>query len=1020
MSSSQSAVELNEIDNEKLPKRAKSQSKTSGVNKKSLSKLNQKKSSLGKQRSSSRQAVVRNGRKSKDNLRKSRQTKQTSKISLSSVSPKISGQSRGRSVGCCPCLDGDDSDYEIKKTSTNTKPTKAKGQRKELSKKDIRALEKVQEKIMAAKEIQRNAKAQKAAEVVESTKTIEAIVERRQVENNEKAEDGTEDNPPAETDITNGNQNEGSEANPSMTSGDQLPLTETEETIPEQLRKDNKRQFESIEKKQELSQQIEKRKTLTESNELEEPFSTNEDVVIYQQQTKRRNDLIPFFLRKQPKNEGKMNRHILDNWFRAVDDSENIPTHTNTLYDDKDLSGLLDDVDELTVLFKAINSLYKDLSSKEQKLHFELSNMKDVRKQLRELEQVSSLGRIMSDISNLKQSSMTIKDQPSKMSKTSSRWMRPKSAIEIIHNFSKKWKDTSQNDEQLSVREISKTPLIATEASESSDQDIEPTAPVKKGNPCWVIARDSMKSSEFTSKRNDMREAFLKTLEEHIEYPGPTFGKYRMPIANFRIPIPLPNSSSVGSFQLQELYKQHFASLASNTETRYFPPLKFINANHISIAVNKETEGIALLGVGERAVVAGGYLQNSEIGSFETFIDQSNSGVINSLVGQCNSEGHVAVAIKIYRTGIPRASAVDFLKEAVMLNYVSKSVKAASPQYLGIVNLNPNSSFLSFGLVTLLIGEPETFEVVTLDRLLWQEIQSRSEHKIELDNWRWIKLLLNLAKVIHRLHRKLIIVNNLKMNSIVMRYVQGKGWTSPKLTNFSKAYASGGVGECILNKKYTEYISHNKMFNEAKSFETDITALGCVIRDVNLSLGLGLDGIVEYIQPYTPAKEYWSTCEVIDALEGAMIEERNNPKQLFSVFNNQINKLNTINELQRKTENDITTIEGVFVESDRKDTVVKVENEKNLCPLCPFKLGFEIKYSDVLIISQFLKADGHLLPRRATGLCEKAQRKLLLTVHKAQRAGLMPELRPDLKDGNLRTSVKRNYKWQKYYTYYDC
>lgn len=43
----------------------------------------------------------------------------------------------------------------------------------------------------------------------------------------------------------------------------------------------------------------------------------------------------------------------------------------------------------------------------------------------------------------------------------------------------------------------------------------------------------------------------------------------------------------------------------------------------------------------------------------------------------------------------------------------------------------------------------------------------------------------------------------------------------------------------------------------------------------------------------------------------------------------------------------------------------------------------------MLIISQFLRADGCVLPRRVTGLCYKAQKRLQRLAHQAQRAGYL-------------------------------
>ncbi|KAK2161700.1 hypothetical protein LSH36_111g03009 [Paralvinella palmiformis] len=129
--------------------------------------------------------------------------------------------------------------------------------------------------------------------------------------------------------------------------------------------------------------------------------------------------------------------------------------------------------------------------------------------------------------------------------------------------------------------------------------------------------------------------------------------------------------------------------------------------------------------------------------------------------------------------------------------------------------------------------------------------------------------------------------------------------------------------------------------------------------------------------------------------------------------------VNKLKEIQKKTEGQLTEIEGIHVESGREGKILNVENPQKLCPLCPQKLGVEVKYTDVLILRQFLRPDGCMIPREVTGLCLSAQRRLQKLVHRAQRSGLLSELRPPLPDDRQRTSHKSNYKWRKYNIFYD-
>uniref|UniRef100_M3XKW2 Mitochondrial ribosomal protein S18A n=1 Tax=Latimeria chalumnae TaxID=7897 RepID=M3XKW2_LATCH len=56
---------------------------------------------------------------------------------------------------------------------------------------------------------------------------------------------------------------------------------------------------------------------------------------------------------------------------------------------------------------------------------------------------------------------------------------------------------------------------------------------------------------------------------------------------------------------------------------------------------------------------------------------------------------------------------------------------------------------------------------------------------------------------------------------------------------------------------------------------------------------------------------------------------------------------------------------------------------------------------DVLLLSQFIRSDGGLLPRRLTGLCYEEHKKIEVCVQMAQRAGLLPDHKPQLPEGHI-------------------
>ncbi|XP_070172265.1 small ribosomal subunit protein bS18 [Polyergus mexicanus] len=118
-----------------------------------------------------------------------------------------------------------------------------------------------------------------------------------------------------------------------------------------------------------------------------------------------------------------------------------------------------------------------------------------------------------------------------------------------------------------------------------------------------------------------------------------------------------------------------------------------------------------------------------------------------------------------------------------------------------------------------------------------------------------------------------------------------------------------------------------------------------------------------------------------------------------------------LREIIEKKEDKVLTIEGRHV--PHKKVHLQLKLKSNACPLCATELN--VKHTDVLILSQFLRSDGCILPRRITGLCDVQQKKVSVLVAMAQKAGLMPNLAPKWS----RKNPKRRRDWKKFNTYFD-
>ncbi|XP_017845541.1 28S ribosomal protein S18a, mitochondrial [Drosophila busckii] len=119
-----------------------------------------------------------------------------------------------------------------------------------------------------------------------------------------------------------------------------------------------------------------------------------------------------------------------------------------------------------------------------------------------------------------------------------------------------------------------------------------------------------------------------------------------------------------------------------------------------------------------------------------------------------------------------------------------------------------------------------------------------------------------------------------------------------------------------------------------------------------------------------------------------------------------------LKEIQEKREDNAVVYEGVNVVSPRAETMLQSACDKRFCPEC--SLGLDIKHTDVLILSQYVRSDGCMLPRRITGLCHRQQKKIGTLVTMCQKAGLMPNLNPAWS----KKDPKKRFGWRKFNKYF--
>uniref|UniRef100_A0A1A9X1Z5 Large ribosomal subunit protein mL66 n=1 Tax=Glossina brevipalpis TaxID=37001 RepID=A0A1A9X1Z5_9MUSC len=121
---------------------------------------------------------------------------------------------------------------------------------------------------------------------------------------------------------------------------------------------------------------------------------------------------------------------------------------------------------------------------------------------------------------------------------------------------------------------------------------------------------------------------------------------------------------------------------------------------------------------------------------------------------------------------------------------------------------------------------------------------------------------------------------------------------------------------------------------------------------------------------------------------------------------------NFIKEIQQRQEKTSLLFEGITKPSPRSHLMLEEATKPKFCPECT--LGLDIKHTDVLILSQYVRSDGCMLPKRITGLCSRQQKKIGTLVTMAQKAGLMPNIAP----ASSKRDPKRRFGFKKFNKYF--
>ncbi|KAG5453938.1 hypothetical protein CSKR_108689 [Clonorchis sinensis] len=107
------------------------------------------------------------------------------------------------------------------------------------------------------------------------------------------------------------------------------------------------------------------------------------------------------------------------------------------------------------------------------------------------------------------------------------------------------------------------------------------------------------------------------------------------------------------------------------------------------------------------------------------------------------------------------------------------------------------------------------------------------------------------------------------------------------------------------------------------------------------------------------------------------------PNRLFTFTRARLKK-----EIRYSVEGNRTTIEGVHVPSERSGKVLCLDglgDPRDTDPIS--RLDLNLTHTDVRILSQFLRPDGTILPRKISGISLRSQLLVELLIERARKSG---------------------------------
>ena len=253
------------------------------------------------------------------------------------------------------------------------------------------------------------------------------------------------------------------------------------------------------------------------------------------------------------------------------------------------------------------------------------------------------------------------------------------------------------------------------------------------------------------------------------------------------------------------------------------------------------------------------------------YVKLGSGGFADVYLGRLKQNGQL-VAIKINKIFV---KIDEFINECAMHHKVNDPL--VTTQLHGIACMEKTTTHMEFAIISEFVGDEDTFASQTLANMIHAEIDykrnnNRSSLVCDVD---WIRLCIGIVRCVQYVHKKHVVVNDIKSNNILVKKKDGQ--FIPLLIDFGIAGTNTCAHPCLVapedaEKFLLEYrnVAPEMVYQRQTTAASDIYSVGSVLQDIcKGSPNLHLERVITLCRSADPDNRFTAD-ELLAVLEFKM------------------------------------------------------------------------------------------------------------------------------------------------------